>query len=65
MNQNGDRVNAVEKNFGSTKRFILGPWRPGYGLGTYGVDPHTHIAWAVLNYDGNFAVADFQVDRRE
>ncbi len=65
MNQNGDWVNAVEKNSGGTKRFILGPWRPGYGLGVYGVDPHTRTAWAVLSYDGDFAVADFQVDRRE
>jgi hypothetical protein len=30
---------------------------PGYGLGTYGVDTKTKTAWAVINYNGEFAVA--------
>jgi len=57
--ENGEWVNAVDKNFGGTKKFILGPWKPGYKLGTYGVDPKTKTAWAVINYNADFAVARF------
>ena len=28
-----------------------------YGLGAYGVDPASKTAWAVVNYNGEFAVA--------
>jgi hypothetical protein len=59
-NDSGDWVNAVDLNFGGTKKFILGPWQPGYKLGTYGIDPRTKTAWAVLNYNGDFAVAGFR-----
>lgn len=55
--ENGTWVKAVDKNFGGTPQFVVGPWGPSYGLGTYGVDPYTRTAWAVLNYDGDFAVA--------
>jgi hypothetical protein len=55
---NGNWVNAVSGNIGGTKRFIEGPWKSGYGLGTYGIDRRTNIAWAVLNYNGSFAVAN-------
>lgn len=34
----------------------MGPWDPSCALGTYGVDPSTKTAWAVLDYDGDFAV---------
>jgi hypothetical protein len=44
-------------NFRGTKRFVKGPWKPAYGLGTYGVDPKTKTAWAVINFNGDFAVA--------
>ena len=27
-------------------------------MGTYGVDPRSKTAWAVLNYNADFAVAD-------
>ena len=57
--ENGDWVNAVDMNFGGTKKFVLGPWKPGYGLGTYGIDLKTHTAWAVINYNADFAVAFF------
>lgn len=53
---NGRWVNAVSKNFGGTRRFVRGPWNPAYSLGTYGVDTNTRTAWAVINYDGDFAV---------
>jgi hypothetical protein len=57
--EDGDWVNAVDMNFGGTKKFVLGPWKPGYELGTYGIDLKKHIAWAVINYTGDFAVAGF------
>lgn len=38
-----------------------GPDKPSYPLGTYGVDTRTKTAWAVINYDGDFAVARFDV----
>lgn len=55
-NANGNWVNAVNMNDGGTKRFVVGPWKHGYKLGTYGFDPSTHTAWAVINHNGNFAV---------
>ena len=53
----GKWVNAVEKNKGGVKKHVAGPWKAGYGLGTYGVDTKTNTAWAVINYTGKFAVA--------
>ena len=52
----GNWVNAIDRNFGGTKKFVLGPWNPSYALGTYGVDQSTETAWAVINYNGDFAV---------
>jgi hypothetical protein len=52
-------INAVDMNFFGAKKFVLGPWKSDYRLGTYGVDPSTHTAWAVINYNGDFAVAEF------
>ncbi len=54
----GKWINAVDMNVGGTKTFVKGPWNPGYGLGTYGVDASTKTAWAVINYNGDFAVAN-------
>lgn len=56
----GNWVNVVEKNVGGSTKFVKGPWKPGYGLGTYGIDPATKTAWAVINYTGDFAVASFR-----
>jgi hypothetical protein len=53
---NGNWVNAVNINDGGTKRFVVGPWKHGYQLGTYGFDPSMHTAWAGINHNGNFAV---------
>jgi hypothetical protein len=53
----GKWVNAVNMNYGGTTNFVKGQWKPSYGLGTYGVDPSTKTAWAVINYNGDFAVA--------
>jgi hypothetical protein len=60
----GNWINAVDKNFGGTKKFVMGPWHPGYELGTYGVDPHTHTVWAVINHNSDFAVAQFENEMR-
>lgn len=54
----GNWINAVDKNVGGSATFIMGPWKEEYELGTYGVDPHSKTAWAVLNYNGDFAVTN-------
>lgn len=54
--KDGEWVNAVDMNFGGTEKFVQGRWKPGYELGTYGIDPKSKTAWAVLNYNGDFAV---------
>jgi hypothetical protein len=56
-NADGKWVNAVSMNYGGARRFVAGPWKPEYTLGTYGIDRKTKTAWAVINYDGDFAVA--------
>jgi hypothetical protein len=54
----GEWVNAVDENFGGVKDFVVGPYVAGrYSLGTYGIDPVSMTAWAVLNYNADFAVA--------
>jgi hypothetical protein len=53
----GKWVNAVDKNQGGTKKYVAGPWKKGYELGTYGFDAKMNTAWAVINYNGQFAVA--------
>jgi hypothetical protein len=58
--ENGNWVNAVDKNIGGAKKFVLGPYQSGYELGTYGIDPKTHTVWAVINYTGDFAAAGFR-----
>jgi hypothetical protein len=55
--EDGKWINAVDMNFGDpSKAFVKGPWKPGYALGTYGVDPSSKTVWAVLNYNADFAV---------
>ena len=49
-------VNAVNMNTGGTAHYVSGPWQSDYPLGTYGFDAKTKTAWAVLNYNGEFAV---------
>ena len=53
----GKWVNAVDENFGGTGKFIKGKYKQGYSLGTYGYDQITKTAWAVLNYNADFAIA--------
>ena len=57
-NSYGEWVNAVDLNNGTfSKRYAAGPWKAGYELGTYGYDSRTNTAWAVINYNGDFAVS--------
>ncbi len=55
----GNWTNAVATNVGGTPSFVLGAWDASYGLGTFGVDPATSTAWAVVNHAGRFAIARF------
>jgi len=55
----GNWTNAVAHNVGGTPAFVIGAWNATYGLGTFGVDPATNTAWAVVNHAGRFAVARF------
>lgn len=48
---------AAGRNIGGSAKFVVGPWKAGYALGTYGVDPAARTAWAVVNRGGEFAVA--------
>lgn len=53
----GSWVKAIDKNAGGTSKFIVGPWRSGFTLGTYGIDPASKTVWAVINHAGEFAVS--------
>jgi hypothetical protein len=55
----GRWINAVEANSGGAATFIDGPWKRGYALGSYGIDRKHQCAWAVMNHEGAFAVANF------
>lgn len=60
VNAQGAWVNAVDLNMGeSTKKFVVGPYKPTYGLGTYGLDLRTGTVWAVIDYNADFALATF------
>jgi hypothetical protein len=52
----GKWINAVDENFGGTKQLIEGKYKSEYGLGTYGYDSKSKTAWAVLDYNADFAV---------
>lgn len=62
-NAAGRWINAVEANTVGTATFIDGPWKPGYALGSHGIDRKRHRVWAVLNHDGAFAVGPVSEDR--
>ncbi len=55
----GTWTNAVAQNVGGAPTFVIGAWNASYGLGTFGVDPATDTAWAVVNHAGHFAIAQF------
>ena len=56
---NGNWVAAVDKDFGGAKAFVQRAWQSSDALGTYGVEPATNTAWAVINHSSDFAVASF------
>jgi len=56
-NASGKWVQRVDLNVGGVKRFINGPWKAKYGLGTYGVDWRSHTVWAVVDHAGQFALS--------
>ena len=45
-------------NLGGAAKLIQGPYdaTKNYGLGTYGIDTTNGVVWALLNYNGYFAV---------
>ena len=48
--KSGTWINAVDGNIvGGAKQFVYGPYTSSYGLGSYGIDPTTGTAWAVVN----------------
>jgi len=56
LDANGNWTKAA-KLTGSSNNFVLGPWSSSYTTpGIYGIDPSSNTAWAVLNYDGVFAI---------
>lgn len=54
--ESGQWVNAVSANSGGHARALDGPWQANAPLGSYGFDPATATAWAVINHDGEFAI---------
>jgi hypothetical protein len=58
IDQNGAAQNAISGNDSSSvAMFVNGPYSASYPLGTYGIDPATKTAWAVINHSSDFAVA--------
>lgn len=55
-NDDGNWEPTAARNFGGEAKFIIGPWKADYSLGSYGIDPATRTAWAVVNRGGEFAV---------
>jgi hypothetical protein len=55
----GKWINAIDQDFGGVGKFVEGPWKKRYGLGTYGIDPDKKIVWAVINHNGEFAAGRF------
>ncbi len=57
LDEQGRWVNAVDLNIGpgNHPNFVNGPCKSSYGLGTFGVDGKQ--AWAVINFQGQFAIA--------
>lgn len=53
----GRWVRAVATNHAGTPNFVLGTYdSAAHGLGTYGVDPASGKAWAVIDHASEFAV---------
>ena len=61
VKNNGAWVKATNLNVGGTPTFVYGPYNSSYTLGTYGIDPATSTAWAVINHNSDYAVAPLTV----
>lgn len=60
--KDGKWINAVSLNMGedNNPRFVKGAYNPAkHGLGSYGIDPKSKSAWAVLDYNADFVVMEF------
>jgi hypothetical protein len=55
-NEDGNWDNATSSNFGGDQKFVVGPFKPTYAIGTYGIDPAQKTVWAVINHGGDFAI---------
>jgi hypothetical protein len=64
LDESGNWVKAVSLNSGGTEAFVAGAYSSeSFTLGSHGVDAAAGAAWAVVNFNGTFAVARF--DGRE
>lgn len=57
IQRDGGWVLAADANIAGAPTFVAGAWQASYGLGTYGVDVDTNRVWAVIDRNGQFAVA--------
>jgi hypothetical protein len=58
----GKWAKAIDLNIGDqTKSFVKGPYNSSYPLGTQGIDTASKTVWAVVDYDADFAVNNFQL----
>lgn len=55
-NADGRWVNTVDLNAGGKSKQVAGVYAAGAPLGSWGVDPTTKTAWAVVDHGGEFAV---------
>jgi hypothetical protein len=62
--ENGKWTPVAARNFGGTPKFVVGPWKAGYALGSYGVDHASKTAWAVVNRGGELN-GDGVIDSRD
>jgi hypothetical protein len=54
----GAWINAAGQSAASPT-FVNGPWQSSYAVGTYGIDSATQTVWAVIDFTGDFAAAQF------
>jgi hypothetical protein len=54
----GDWINTAQLNMLGNPKFVVGPYKENYTLGTYGIDPAKKTVWAVVNHGGEFAIAN-------
>lgn len=52
----GSWTHSVDLNKTAGKKFVAGPYKNTYAVGTYGIDHATKTVWAVVGHAGTFAV---------